>query len=153
MNIKIIAVGKINKNYLQLGINDYLKRLKPYNNIEIIEIKEITTNDLNKNLQEEEKLIINHLKKDDYIISLALEGKMLSSCELANLINKTQTYQTSQIVFVIGGSLGLGKQIKARSDLLLSFGNITYPHQLVRLILLEQLYRASTIIKEQKYHK
>lgn len=153
MSIKIIAVGKLKEAYLEAGIAEYLKRLTPFVNITIVETKEISGANKERNILEEGQFILRHLKKDDYVISLALEGVNLSSCEIASLIEKTLTYKTSQIVFIIGASDGLADNIKERSDLLLSFGALTYPHQLIRLILVEQIYRAYTIINNQKYHK
>lgn len=151
--INIICVGKIKERYLQEGINEYLKRLKPFYVIQITEIKEITTNDISKNIIEEEKLILSKIKNNDYVITLEIEGNNLSSEELSKHLNSLLTYHNSDIVFVIGGSYGLGENIKKRSNFALSLGKNTYPHQLVRLIFLEQLYRSFMIIHNTKYHK
>lgn len=153
MSVKIIAVGKLKESFLQAGIAEYAKRLQPFTTFTIIEVKESNTQDANRDLGQEGELLLAHLKADDYIISLALEGTMMSSPDLAAKIDSVQTYLAKNIVFIIGGSCGLSPAVKAKSDFLLSFGPATYPHQLMRLILTEQIYRAYTIINHQKYHK
>ena len=151
--IKIVCVGKIKEDYLVKGIEEYLKRCSPFSKISIIEAKEVNTLDEDKNKKEEGKEILSYIKDDEYVISLEIEGKMLTSVELANLINEKFTYGYSNITFVIGGSIGLSSDVIARANYHLSFGKNTYPHQLMRLILMEQIYRSFMIINNHKYHK
>lgn len=152
MEIKIICIGKVKEKYLEDGINEYLKRLKPFVKIGIIELKEFNTDVSSKNIEEEGKLILSHID-DEFVITLEIEGNNIDSVELANMIEKHSSYNSNDIVFVIGGSDGLSNDVKKRSNFKLSFGKMTYPHQLMRLILTEQIYRAYTIINNKKYHK
>lgn len=151
--IKIVCVGKIKEKYLQDGINEYLKRCSPFGKTIILEAKEVTTLDDDKNKKEEGKDILSLIKDDEFVISLEINGKELSSIELANLINEKFTYGDSNITFVIGGSTGLSDDVIKRANYHLSFGKNTYPHQLMRLILMEQIYRSFMIINNHKYHK
>lgn len=144
--IKIICVGKIKEKYLEDLIKDYYKRISKYHKIEIIEIKD------ENNLLLEGHNIQKHLKKQDYIISLCIEGNELSSLELSSLINKT-FINYSNITFIIGGSDGLHEEIKKQSNYLLSFSKLTFPHGLFRGILLEQIYRSFKINNNESYHK
>ena len=152
MNINLIVVGKIKEDYLESAISEYQKRIKPYCNLKIIEIKEINTIDTNKNLNMEADLILDNIK-DDYVVTLEIEGKELTSVELSQMIEKHYSYSDKVITFVIGSSCGLSNKVKNRSDYKLSFSKMTFPHQLMRVIFLEQLYRALTIINNIKYHK
>ena len=143
--IKIIAIGKIKEKYLIDLINDYKTRINKYHKLEIIEL---TDNDINK----ETDNILKYIKTNEFVISLAIEGKELDSIELSNLIDKTFiNYPT--ITFVIGESNGLSNVIKDKSNMLLSFSKLTFPHGLFRGILLEQLYRSFKIINNESYHK
>ena len=153
MSLKIITVGKIKENYLVDGINEYMKRIKPYASIDIHEIKEVNTSDVKKNILEEGRLILNCIKPDDEVIVLAIEGKQYSSVEFANIIKNHFDYNGKPLVFIIGGSDGLSDEVKSRSNLMISFGKMTFPHQVMRLILMEQLYRAYMINNNKKYHK
>ena len=152
MDIKLIVVGKIKEDYLVNGINEYIKRIKPFCNLTIIEVKEFTTPDTLKNLSNEKKLILDNIN-DDYLITLEIEGKSATSKEFSNLISNHFTYSNKSLTFVIGSSDGLDQEIKERSNYKLSFSKMTFPHQLMRLIFLEQLYRALTIMNNMKYHK
>ena len=143
--IKIICVGKIKEKYLKDGIDDYLKRLSKYHKINIIELADT-------NIIEEGNEIIKHIDSKDYVISLAIEGNNLSSIELSEKIDKT-FITNSCITFIIGGSNGIREDIKGKSNYLLSFSKLTYPHGLFRLILLEQIYRCMMINNNHKYHK
>lgn len=143
--INIICVGKIKEKYLQDLINDYYKRIGKYHKINIIEIKD-------DNIENETKNILNNIKNNDYVISLAIEGKQLDSIELAKMIENTFV-NYPRIDFIIGESNGLSDEIKQRSNLLLSFSKLTYPHGLFRGILLEQIYRSFKIINNESYHK
>lgn len=153
MNLELICVGKIKESYLNEAIVEYTKRIKPFTNLTINEIKEINTSDINKNLIEEGKNILKCINQNDYVITLEINGKMIDSNELANLINNHYTYDSRKIIFIIGSSNGLSDEVKNRSDYKLSFSKMTFPHQLMRVIFLEQIYRAFTILNNIKYHK
>lgn len=143
--IKIICVGKVKEKYLRDGIDDYLKRLTKYHKVEIIEIND-------SNIEDEAKGIIRYINPKDYVITLEIEGNMVSSKELSNLIDKTFITNPS-IDFVIGGSEGLSDSVKNISNYKLSFSKLTFPHQLFRIILLEQIYRSFKILNNETYHK
>lgn len=153
MEINLICVGKIKEHYFVSGIEEYLKRMKPLANIRILEIKEFHHLDYDRNLKEEAILMLEILPKDAHIVTLEIEGKQKSSVELAELIENHYTYQSKPLYFIIGSSHGLDDEIKKRSHLALSFSKMTFPHQLMRLLFLEQIYRSLTIIHNQKYHK
>ena len=143
--INIICMGKIKEKYLNDLIDDYTKRISKYHKLNIIELPD---NDMNT----ETRNILKHIKPNDYVISLAIEGKQLDSVELSNLIDKTFiNYPT--IDFIIGESNGLSDEIKNKSNMLLSFSKLTYPHGLFRGILLEQIYRSFKILNNESYHK
>ncbi len=144
--IKVICIGKIKEKYLIDGINDYLKRLTKYHKVELIELKD---SDINKEKEE----ILKVLNKNDYIISLAIEGREYSSIEFSSKIDNLLSNGKSNITFIIGGSEGIHKDIKDISNELLSFSKLTYPHGLFRVILLEQLYRVFKILNNETYHK
>ena len=143
--IKIICVGKLKEKYLIDGVNDYLTRLRKYHKIELIELSD-------SNIDNEGNEILKHLNSKDYIISLAIKGIELSSLELAEKIDKT-FITNSNITFIIGGSNGIREDILSKSNMLLSFSKLTYPHGLFRLILLEQIYRSFKILNNESYHK
>ena len=143
--IKIICVGKLKEKYLTDGVNDYLTRLRKYHKVELIELPD-------SNIESEGNEIQKHLSSKDYVISLAIEGKQLTSVELSNKIDKT-FITNSTITFIIGGSNGIRSDILEKSNMLLSFSKLTYPHGLFRLILLEQIYRSFKIINNESYHK
>ena len=143
--IKIICVGKVKEKYLQEAINDYMKRLCKYHKVEIVELED-------SNMIEEKVKILKHIDSKDYVITLDIEGRMLSSVELADKIDKT-FITNSNICFVIGGSYGLDKEVKTRANFSLYFSKLTFPHQLFRVILLEQIYRSFKILNNETYHK
>ena len=143
--IKIVCVGKIKEKYLQEAINDYLKRLSKYHKVDVIELED-------SNVNEEKIRILKHIDSKDYVITLDIEGKELSSVELAGKLDKT-FITNSNICFIIGGSYGLDKEVKLRSNFSLSFSKLTFPHQLFRVILLEQIYRSFKILNNETYHK
>ena len=153
IDINLIVVGKIKEKYLQDGIDEYLKRIKPFCNLKLIEVKESNFFETDKNLSSEASLILNYIKKDDYVVTLEIEGKMLTSVELAQRIESHYSYSPKTLTFIIGSSDGLSDEVKKRSDYKLSFSKMTFPHQLMRMIFLEQIYRALTIINNRKYHK
>lgn len=150
---KIICIGKIKEKYLTDGINEYKKRIEGFSKIEILELKEYNTLDIQKNIENEGKEILNKISKDDYIITLEILGNKIDSLQFAKILLNINTYKSSKITFVIGGSNGLSEEVKKRSNYQLSFSDMTFPHQLMRLILTEQLYRALTIINNKEYHK
>ena len=143
--IKIICVGKLKEKYLTDGVNDYLTRLRKYHKIDLIELAD-------SNIDNEGTEILKHLSNKDYVISLAIKGIELSSTELADKIDKT-FISNPNITFIIGGSNGIRQDILDKSNLLLSFSKLTYPHGLFRLILLEQIYRSFKILNNESYHK
>lgn len=149
--ITIITVGKIKEKYIKEGINDYLKRISKYTKIELIELEDESF-DKTKTLKIESEKILKKINPKSYIITLEIDGKESSSIELANLIEKT-TSINSNITFIIGGSYGLDDSIKNISNYKLSFSKMTFPHQLFRLIFLEQIYRSYKIINNEEYHK
>lgn len=150
---KIICIGKVKENYLIDGINEYKKRIEGFTKFEIIELKEFNTSDILKNIENEGKLILEKVRKEDYVITLEILGKKLDSVSFSKHLEKILTYTTSNIVFIIGGSNGLSEEVKKRSNYKLSFSDMTFPHQLMRLILTEQIYRSLTIINNKEYHK
>jgi 23S rRNA (pseudouridine1915-N3)-methyltransferase len=159
MKITVIAVGKINKSYIQAGIKDYEKRFKSYCTLDIIEVKEEKPShnpgvgETEQIKQKEGERIYKHISPNTYVIALDIKGKMHSSEEFANFLSKLSLNGQSDITFVIGGSLGLHDSVLNESKLRLSFSPMTFPHQLMRLILLEQVYRAFTINRGEPYHK
>lgn len=153
MDVKLIVVGKIKEKYLTDACNEYIKRIKPFVNLNIIEIKELNNSESDKNLLEEGKNILKYIDNNDFVITLEIEGKMLTSVELSDYISKHYTYNNKVMTFIIGSSDGLSNEVKSRSDYKLSFSKMTFPHQLMRVIFLEQLYRAFSIINHSKYHK
>ena len=150
--IKIITVGSIKEKYLKDAIEEYTKRISKYTNIEIIEVKDEGLVEPQKSLILEEEKILKHINDRDYIITLEIEGKELSSTELASTLDKIQL-EASTITFIIGGSYGLSQNIKDKSKLHLSFSKMTFPHQLFRVLLLEQIYRSFKINNNESYHK
>lgn len=159
MNIKIITVGKLKEKYLVQGINEYVKRLGVYAKMQLVEVPDEKAPE---NLSEAEMLqvkdkegqrILAKIKDQEYVFALAIEGKNPSSEAFAKQINQLGVQGKSQLVFVIGGSLGLSDEVIKRSNTQISFGKMTYPHQLMKLILVEQIYRAFRINKGEPYHK
>ena len=151
--LKIVCVGKIKEDFFEKGIKEYTKRISGFSKFNIVEVKEVNTNDISKNIFQEGKNILEKINNDEYVITLEIKGKTLDSVEFANLISNKLTYGYSKITFVIGGSNGLDEAVLKRSDYSLSFSSFTFPHQLMRLILTEQIYRALTIIINKEYHK
>lgn len=150
--IKIICVGKIKEKYLKDAISEYQKRLSKYTKLEVIELQDINNNNINIILEKEKELILKAITEKDYIITLEIEGQELTSDELASKIDNI-FLQNSNITFIIGGSYGLHKEIKNLSNFKLSFSKLTFPHQLFRVILLEQIYRSYKILNNESYHK
>nr|WP_309100844.1 23S rRNA (pseudouridine(1915)-N(3))-methyltransferase RlmH [Fredinandcohnia onubensis] len=159
MNITIVTIGKLKEKYLIQGINEYLKRLTAYAKVDMIELADekapenLSESEMEQVKQKEGERILSKLSDDTHVIALAIEGKMKSSEQLADDLENLATYGKSKIVFVIGGSLGLSKDVMKRANDTLSFSKMTFPHQLMRLILVEQVYRAFRIIRNEPYHK
>ena len=147
--MKIICVGKIKEKFFKEAVDEYLKRLSKYTKIELIEVNDISTGDI---LKKESELIFKHITDKDYVITLEIDGNELSSIDLAKKIDDA-LIKSSNITFIIGGSLGLDSSIKNRSNYKLSFSKMTFPHQLFRVMLLEQIYRSYRIINNESYHK
>ncbi|AQU80917.1 MULTISPECIES: 23S rRNA (pseudouridine(1915)-N(3))-methyltransferase RlmH [Planococcus] len=159
MNISIISVGKLKEKYLKSGIEEYIKRLGSYSKINEIEVadekapEQLSDADMEIVKKKEADRIMAKISADAYVIALAIDGKMKTSEQLAKDIESLMTYGRSKIVFVIGGSLGLHDEVLKRADEKLSFSKMTFPHQLMKLILVEQVYRAFRIMKGEPYHK
>lgn len=159
VKITLITVGKIKEKYFTDAIAEYSKRLSRYCKLEIVEVADEKTPDEASSHEEElikakeGERILKSIKDDAYVVALAIEGKKLTSPGLADFIDKLGVGGTSHIQFVIGGSLGLAPEVLKRADYKLSFSDMTFPHQLMRVILLEQIYRAYRIINGEPYHK
>ena len=159
MKITIITVGKIKEKYLKDAIAEYSKRLSKYCKLEIVEVADEKTPDNasetveNQIRAKEGERILKYVKDDAYVVTLEIKGRQVTSEELADKIDTLGIQGTSHITFIIGGSIGLGEQVLARSDYALSFSKMTFPHQLMRVILLEQIYRSYRIINHEPYHK
>ena len=159
MKITIITVGKIKEKYLKDAIAEYSKRLSKYCKLEIVEVADEKTPDNasetveNQIRAKEGERILKYEKDDAYIVTLEIKGRQVTSEELADKIDTLGIQGTSHITFIIGGSIGLGEEVLARSDYALSFSKMTFPHQLMRVILLEQIYRSYRIIHGEPYHK
>lgn len=159
LNIKIIATGDLKENYLRDAIKEYQKRIGAWAKIEEIVLKEErisenpSQNEIAKALEVEEKRIFEKLSPRSYVIAMCVEGKGLSSEELAAKFVEITNLGKSEIVFIIGSSYGLSPQVKARADFKLSVSKLTFPHQLLRVILHETIYRTLTIINNTRYHK
>ena len=147
--IKIICVGKIKEQYLRSEISEYEKRLKKFTKLEIIEVNDESNGNI---LEKEKNHIIRYINDHDYVVTLEIDGNMIDSVELSKKIDQT-LINFSNITFVIGGSYGLSDEIKKRSNYKLSFSKMTFPHQLFRVLLLEQIYRSFKIINNESYHK
>lgn len=159
MKITLVTVGKIKEKYLEAAIAEYSKRLSRYCKLEIVQVADEKTPDnaselMEKQIKEKEgERILSHIKDGAYVVALAIDGKQLSSEELADLVEGLGVRGESHIQFVIGGSLGLADSVLKRADYKLSFSRMTFPHQLMRVILLEQIYRSYRIISGEPYHK
>ena len=159
MKYTVVCVGKIKEKFYAQAVEEYVKRLLRYGKIEIIEVADEKTPDqasetVNRMIKDKEgERILAQIKEDTYLIALAIEGQMLDSEELAEKMEKLAISGISHIVFVIGGSLGLSQKVMKRADYHLSFSRMTFPHQLMRVILFEALYRSFTILAGKRYHK
>jgi 23S rRNA (pseudouridine1915-N3)-methyltransferase len=159
MNIKIIAVGKLKEKYLKDAVNEYMKRLSAYAKVEVIEIADekepdnASAKDIEIIKNKEGSKILDKIKEREYVILLDVEGKLISSEDLAGKIAELSLSGDSNLVFVIGGSNGVSEEVRAKADFKLSFSKMTFPHQLMRIILLEQIYRGFKINRGESYHK
>ncbi|MFD1337092.1 23S rRNA (pseudouridine(1915)-N(3))-methyltransferase RlmH [Oceanobacillus iheyensis] len=159
MNITIVSVGKLKEKYLKQGIDEYKKRLNAYAKVSIIEVADekapetMSEAEMEEVKRKEGERILSHIASDAFVITLEIQGKMLGSEQLAKKLDELATYGKSKVVFVIGGSLGISQDVQKRSDLALSFSKMTFPHQLMRLVLLEQVYRSFRINRGEPYHK
>jgi 23S rRNA (pseudouridine1915-N3)-methyltransferase len=159
VQIRVLAVGKLKEQYLVEGIEEYSKRLGRYERLEIVELRKesfsepLSAKEVEEILRREGERILKEIKPRSFLVALDRGGRALSSEELAEEIQRAALAGSSQLVFVIGGSLGLDERVLKRADLVLSFSKFTFPHQLMRLILLEQIYRAFTILNNERYHK
>ncbi len=159
MKIKMICVGKLKEKYLEEGVKEYLKRLSAYCDVEVIEVGDERIPE-NPSLAEEMivkskegRRILDKVKQDDYMILLDVQGKEVDSIQFAESIEDCMLHGKSTIDFVIGGSLGHGEDVLTRANKRISFSKMTFPHQLMRVILAEQIYRAFKIIRKETYHK
>lgn len=159
MEIKILSVGKIKEKYLTDGIQEYAKRLSRYCKLSFTQVADEKTPDkasdaLNIQIKKTEgERLLKQIRDQDYVIALAIDGKMLDSLELSKMIGRLGTEGKSSLCFVIGGSLGLSDTVLSRADFKLSFSKMTFPHQLMQMILLEQIYRGYRILNGEPYHK
>ena len=159
MKIKVYAIGKIKENYLKIGIDDYLKKIKPYSQIEIVEVNDepIPNNPNNSEIEiaknKEGEKVLQLIKSSEYLIGLDLNKKELESPAFAEYLNKKMENAGASISFVIGGSYGLSNELKNRCNDSISLSKMTFLHQMTRLILLEQIYRAFKILRNETYHK
>lgn len=159
MNIKIIGVGKVKEKYFRAGIAEYAKRLGRFCKFKVVEVKDeqapesLSQAEMDEVMAKEGQRILSKISDREYVYALAIKGKERSSEEFAHEIQQLATYGHSDITFVIGGSLGLSPEVLKRADTQLSFGRLTMPHQLMRLVLAEQVYRSFTIINGLPYHK
>ena len=159
MNITIVAVGKLKEKYLQQGIQEYMKRLSTYAKVQIVEVPDekapetLSDKEAERVKAREGERILAKISPEAYVITLEINGKMLTSEQLAEKMDELALYGKSKFVFVIGGSLGLSEAVMKRSNFALSFSKMTFPHQLMRLVLLEQVYRAWRINRGEPYHK
>ena len=159
MEIIIISVGKLKEKYLKDGIAEYVKRMKSYTSVKIVEVNDepapnaLSNADIEKIKVVEGERIIEKIPERAYVIALDLRGKQFTSEQFSEEIQDAMTYGSSQIAFIIGGSHGLSQEVLQKTNTKISFGKMTYPHQLMRLILVEQVYRGFKIIRNEPYHK
>ncbi|MFJ8459984.1 23S rRNA (pseudouridine(1915)-N(3))-methyltransferase RlmH [Lysinibacillus xylanilyticus] len=159
MNITIVSVGKLKEKYLKMGIDEYVKRLGGYAKMDLIEVpdekapEQLSDAEMEIVKKKEGERILSKIGPDTYVIALAINGKMKTSEQMAADLESLMTYGKSKIAFVIGGSLGLHDDVLKRADDQQSFGKMTLPHQLMKLVLVEQIYRSFRIMKGEPYHK
>jgi 23S rRNA (pseudouridine1915-N3)-methyltransferase len=154
IEINVISVGNVKEKYLQELIADYKKRISKYAKIELIELKD-ESNKINENVvkETEGERILSSIKEGFYVILLDLRGQMLDSISLSKKLDEISTYHSSKIAFIIGGSFAVSEAVKKRANYMLSFSKMTFPHQLAKDMLLEQIYRSFKILNNETYHK
>ena len=159
MKITVLCVGKIKEKYLKDAISEYEKRLFRYCKLEIIEVadekatEQVSAKEESLIREKEGERLLKHIREDAYVITLEIDGKELDSVQFAKKIEELGVAGVSHICFIIGGSIGLGESVRKRADFALSFSKMTFPHQLMRVVLLEQIYRGYRIMKGEPYHK
>lgn len=156
LKIKVIALGKIKEKYIKSGVDEFLKRLTPYASVNIIEVAPIEIKDeslISKVLEQEGERVLSCIKPTDYVITMEIKGHEFSSEEFASKIEELTNLGTQEVIFVIGSSNGIGKNVSSRANLKMSLSKMTFLHEFARLILVEQIYRAFKIIKGETYHK
>ena len=156
MNVKIVAVGKIKENYIKEAIKEYEKRLTSFCSFSVVEVVAEQINEesmVDKYKKNEAERILQHVKADSYVVTLEIKGKSFSSETFADKIKEISNSGVKELVFIIGGANGLDEKVSLRSNLKLSFSDMTFPHQMMRVILLEQIYRSYRIIMGEPYHK
>lgn len=153
MNISVIAVGNIKEKFFKDAVSEYEKRLSRFGKISITEVKECRKTALTQDIEAEGAEILKKIKKGDFVIALCVEGKQKTSEELSEIIKNTGIDGYGGITFIIGGSNGLSNEVKQTADMRLSFSKMTFPHQLMRVVLLEQVYRGFKILNNETYHK
>ena len=159
MNITIISVGKLKEKFMRQAVEEYMKRLKAYAKVNIIEVPDekapehLSESQATTVKRKEGERILKHIGQNMYVITLEINGKMLTSEQLSKKLEDLSLYGKSRVAFVIGGSLGISDAVQRRSDMALSFSKMTFPHQLMRIVLLEQIYRAFRIMRGEPYHK
>ena len=156
LRIKIIALGKIKEKYIKSGIDEFLRRLTPFASINVIEIQPIEIKEESlkeKALEQEGEKILSIIKPTDYVVTMEIQGKEFSSEEFASKLEELINFGTQEVIFVIGSSNGIGKNVSQRANLKMSMSKMTFLHEFARLILVEQIYRAFKIMKGETYHK
>ena len=155
MNIKVIVIGSLKEQYWKAACEEYLTRIKPYSNIEVVECPDFPNKDgLEEQIKEKEaERVLKSLKPSDYVVALDLNKKEYTSEEFASFLEEGFVKGGASITFLIGGSLGLSESLKKRANSNVCFGKMTFPHQLARVMLLEQIYRAFRILHHEPYHK
>ena len=156
LKIKVIALGKIKEKYIKSGVDEFLKRLTPYASVNIIEVAPIEIKDeslIPKVLEQEGERVLSCIKPTDYVVTMEIMGREFSSEEFASKIEELTNLGTQEVIFIIGSSNGIGKNVSSRANLKMSLSKMTFLHEFARLILVEQIYRAFKIIKGETYHK
>lgn len=153
MNITILCVGGLKENYLREGCAEYEKRLRRFGKMMVIEVEEVRGQGERQDIEKEGEALLKKIRPGDYVVALCVEGKQMDSLEFSRVFQQTAQSGKSSITFVIGGSDGLAHKVKEAAHMRLSFSKMTMPHQLMRLVLLEQIYRAFKIQNGERYHK
>jgi 23S rRNA (pseudouridine1915-N3)-methyltransferase len=159
LHISVVSVGKLKENYLKMGIEEYAKRLSPYAKLQLIEVSDekapenLSPAEMQQVKEKEGERILAQIKPETHVVALAIDGELWTSEKLAEQFDQWATYGKSSVAFIIGGSLGLSGKVLKRANQQISLSRMTFPHQLVRMILLEQIYRGFKINRGEPYHK